>query len=401
MAKQEVNCALSDRKAGQGHALLSASGSDRWLNCPPSAKLEAGIEEKSSEYAREGTFAHALAELKLACYLENITALEYNRRLQRLNQDKFYSQELEDDVEIYVDFAIEKINEAKARTQDAVVLLEARLDYSPWVPEGFGTGDLVLVTDGVLEVVDLKFGRGVQVSAVDNSQMRLYALGAIHQFSVLYRINTVKMTIHQPRLDNISTAEMPLEELLHWGEHTAKPIADLAFRGQGEFKSGEHCRFCKVRFTCRARADEHMKLARHDFKKPPLLTDEEITEILSVTDALQKWVNDVQAYALDQAVNHNKEWPGYKLIEGRSYRRYEDEVQAAEVLMAAGFGEERIYAKKLLGITAMERLMGKEQFKELLGPYIKKPPGKPKLVSVDDKRPAIKSTAEIDFKEEI
>jgi hypothetical protein len=178
MARQKVNCASGAREAGLGHALLSASGSEKWLNCPPSAKLEAEIEEKSSEYAQEGTFAHALAELKLARYLENITALKYESKLKKLKQDKFYSQELEDDVQTYVDFAIEKINEAKARTKDAVVLLEAKLDYSPWVREGFGTGDLVLVTDDVLEVVDLKFGRGVQVSAVDNSQMRLYALGA-------------------------------------------------------------------------------------------------------------------------------------------------------------------------------------------------------------------------------
>ncbi len=347
------------------------------------------------------SFAHALAEHKLAHYLGSIPLLEYKSKLKQLKQDKFYSQELEDDAQIYVNYAIEKINEAKARTKDAVVLLEAKLDYSPWVPEGFGTGDLVLVTDDVLEVVDLKFGRGVQVSAEGNSQMRLYALGAINQFSVLYNIDTVKMTIHQPRLDNINTAEMPTEELLHWGEHTAKPIADLAFKGKGEFKPGEHCRFCKVRFTCRARADEHMKLAQHDFKKPPLLTDEEIVEVLAISDALQNWVSDVQAYALDQAVNHNTEWPGYKLIEGRSYRRYEDEAQAAEVLAAAGFDEEQIFSRKLLGITAMERLVGKEQFNELLGPYIKKPLGKPKLVSVDDKRPAIKNTAEIDFKEEI
>lgn len=382
------------------HALLSASGSDRWLNCPPSARLEAGIEEKSSQYAQEGTFAHAVAELKLAHYLRRIPLLGYKAKLKKLKQDKFCTPELEDAVQIYVDFATEKINEARARTKDAVVLLEAKLDYSPWVPEGFGTGDLVLVTDDVLEVMDLKFGRGVQVSAEGNSQMRLYALGAINHFSVLYDIDTVRMTIHQPRLDNISTAEMTTEELLHWGEHTAKPIADLAYKGEGKFKPGGHCRFCKVRFTCRARADEHMKLAQHDFKKPPLLTDEEIVGVLAVTDALQSWASDVQAYALDQAVNNNREWSGYKLIEGRSYRRYGDEAQAADVLVAAGFDEEQIFSRKLLGITAMERLVGKEQFNKLLGPYIKKPSGKPKLVSAHDKRPAIKSTAEIDFKEE-
>lgn len=381
------------------HALLSASGSTRWLNCPPSARLEAQIEEKASEYAREGTFAHALAELKLAHYLNKIPMLKYNSKLKKLKQDSFYSRELEEDVQIYVDFAIEKINEAKARTKDAVVLLETKLDYSPWVPEGFGTGDLVLITDGVLEIVDLKFGRGVKVSATNNSQMRLYALGAINQFGYLYDITTVRMTIHQPRLDSVLTDEMPTEELINWGETVVKPIADLAWNGKGEFKAGEHCRFCKLRYTCRARAEENMKLAKHQFKKPPLLTDDEIVEVLCAADGLQSWISDVQAYALDQAVNHGREWPGFKLIEGRSYRRYANEKEVAEVLLAAGYDEEQIYTKNLLGITAMEKLVGKKQFNEILGTLIIKPPGKPKLAPESDKRPAIKSTAEIDFKE--
>ena len=383
------------------HALLSASGSDRWLSCPPSARLEESIEERASEYAKEGTFAHALAELKLAHYLVNLTNLKYNTELKKLKQDSFYSRGLEDDVQIYVDFAVEKINEAKARTKDAVVLLEAKLDYSSWVPEGFGTGDLVLITDGILEIVDLKFGRGVKVSAIDNSQMRLYALGAINQFGYLYDIETVRMTIHQPRLDSVSTDEMPVDELTNWGEATIKPIAALAFKGEGAFQPGEHCRFCKVKATCRARADENLKLAEHDFKKPPLLTDDEIVEILAAADELQSWISDVQAYALDQAVNHGREWPGFKLIEGRSYRRYADEAEVAEVLVAAGFDEEEIYTKSLLGITAMEKLVGKKQFNEILGTLIIKPPGKPRLAPESDNRPAIKSTAEIDFKEEL
>ncbi len=381
------------------HALLSASGSSRWLNCPPSARLEAEIEEKASEYAKEGTFAHALAELKLAHYLNNIPMLKYNSKLKKLKQDYFYSQELEKDVQIYVDFAIEKINEAKAHTKDAVVLLEVKLDYSPWVPEGFGTGDLVLITDGVLEIVDLKFGRGVEVSATDNSQMRLYALGAINQYGYLYDIETVRMTIHQPRLDNISSDEMSVDELINWGETVVKPLADLAWTGKGKFKAGEHCRFCKLRCTCRARAEENMKLAKHQFKKPPLLTDDEIVEVLCAADGLQSWVADVQAYALDQAANHGKEWPGFKLVESRGYRRYANEKEVAEVLLAAGYDEEQIYTKNLLGITAMEKLVGKKQFNEILGTLIIKPPGKPKLAPESDKRPAIKSTAEIDFKE--
>lgn len=383
------------------HALLSASGSNRWINCPPSARLEEVIKEEASEYAREGSFAHALAELKLAQYLGNITKPKYNTELKRLKQDGFYSEELEDYTQAYVDFAVEKINDARAHTKDAVALLEAKLDYSPWVPEGFGTGDLVLITDGVLEIMDFKYGAGVAVLAVDNSQMRLYALGAIHQFSMLYDIQTVRMTIVQPRLDSISTDEIAIDELINWGDTVVAPRAELAFNGEGEFKSGEHCRFCKVKATCRARAEVNMQLARHDFKPPALLTDDEIAEVMFIADELQRWVSDVQAYALDRAVNHGKQWPGYKLVEGRSYRRYADEFEAARALLAAGFDEDKIYSKSLLGITAMEKLVGKKKFNEILGAVVEKPPGKPKLAPEEDKRPEIKSTAEIDFKEEI
>ena len=382
------------------HALLGASSSDRWLNCPPSARLEAQVEEKASEYAREGTFAHTLAELKLAHYLGTLTTPKYNTKLKKLKQDEHYSEELESDTQIYVDFAIEKINEARAKTPDAAVLLEAKLDYSPWVPEGFGTGDLVLITDGVLEIVDLKFGRGIQVSAEDNSQMQLYALGAINQFGFLYDINTVKMTIHQPRLDHISTAEMTVDDLMYWATNTVMGGAELAWKGEGEFNAGEHCRFCRVRATCRARAEENTKLACYDFREPPLLSDEEIVEVLDAADEYMRWISDVQAYALDRAVNHGKQWPGYKLVEGRSVRKYVDETKVAEALQAAGYSEEQIYEKVLLGITKMEKAVGKKQFNELLAGLVEKPPGKPKLAPETDKRPAV-SSAEIDFKEEL
>jgi hypothetical protein len=383
------------------HALLSASGAQRWLSCPPSARLEEAVEEQSSEYAREGSFAHELAELYLAQHLELIKKSQFNKRFKELRQNPFYSEELEDYVKIYMDFAIEKINEARSRTKDAVVLLEMRLDYSTWVPEGFGTGDLVLVTDDVLEVIDFKYGRGIQVGAEDNPQIQLYALGALSQFGCLYEINTVRMTIVQPRLDSISTHEMTVDELVNWGEKTVKPIADLAFKGEGEFKAGEHCRFCRVRSTCRARAEMNMKLACYDFKEPPLLTDEEIVEVLDGADEYMKWISDVEAYALDQAVNNGKKWPGYKLVEGRSYRRYVDQDKAAEALMAAGYSEDVIYEKVLLGITKMEKAVGRKEFNELLAGLIEKPPGKVKLAPESDKRPAVKSTAEIDFKEEL
>lgn len=382
------------------HALLSASGAQRWLSCPPSARLEEAVEEQSSEYAKEGSFAHELAELYLAQELGLIKKSDFNKRLKELRQNPFYSQELDAYVKIYLDFAIEKINEARARTRDAVVLLEMKLDYSTWVPEGFGTGDLVLVTDDVLEVIDFKFGRGIQIGAEDNPQMRLYALGALSQFGCLYEVNTVWMTIVQPRLDSISTDEMAVEELVDWGEKMVKPIADLAFKGEGEFKAGDHCRFCRVRATCRARAEMNMKLACYDFKEPPLLTDEEIVEVLDAADEYMKWISDLQGYALDQAVNNGKKWPGYKLVEGRSYRRYKDQGKVAEALIAAGYKEDEIYEKVLLGITKMERAVGRKEFNELLAGLIEKPPGKAKLAPESDKRPAIRSSAEIDFKEE-
>lgn len=383
------------------HALLSASGAQRWLSCPPSARLEEAVEEQSSEYAKEGSFAHELAELYLAQELGLIKKSDFNKRLKELRQNPFYSEELDVYVNVYLDFAIEKINEARARTRDAVVLLEMKLDYSTWVPEGFGTGDLVLVTDDVLEVIDFKFGRGIQIGAEDNPQMRLYALGALSQFGCLYEVNTVRMTIVQPRLDSISTDEMAVEELVDWGEKMVKPIADLAFKGEGEFKAGGHCRFCRVRATCRARAEMNMKLACYDFKEPPLLTDEEIVEVLDAADEYMKWISDLQGYALDQAVNNGKKWPGYKLVEGRSYRRYKDQGKVAEALIAAGYKEDEIYEKVLLGITKMERAVGRKEFNELLVGLIEKPPGKAKLAPESDKRPAVKSTAEIDFKEEL
>lgn len=380
------------------HALLSASSADRWIACPPSARLEEQVEEEQNQYAAEGTFAHELAELYLSLHLEQIKKATFTKKHKKLQSNEFYSQELENYVKSYVDFCIEKINEARAKTKDAVVLLEMRLDYSIWAREGFGTGDLVIVSDNELTVIDLKYGMGVPVSAEDNSQMRLYALGALNQFDVLYDIQNIKMVIHQPRLDNISISEMTTDSLLYWGNNTVLDAAEKAFNGEGEFRSGDHCRWCKVRSTCRARADANMQLAKMDFKEPALLSDEEIAEVLAAADELQRWASDVHAYALDQAVNHGKEWPGWKLVEGRSVRKYADEQKVAETLLGAGYEEDKLYKKELLGITAMEKMLGKKQFNTLLADYVEKPPGKPKLAPDEDKRQAIKSSAEVDFK---
>ncbi|MTI71060.1 MAG: DUF2800 domain-containing protein [Firmicutes bacterium] len=380
------------------HALLSASGSSRWMKCPPSARLEEVIEDEPSEYAKEGSFAHSLAELNLCYSLGNISKAQFNKELKKIKKNSFYTEEMKEYVQVYVDFAIEKINEGKAHTKDAIVLLEMKLDYSPWVPEGFGTGDLVIVTDKALEIIDLKYGKGVKVSAKDNSQMRLYALGAIHQFDCLYDIKTVKMTIAQPRLDSISTDELSIEELLTWAEKEVKCKAELAFKGEGEFKAGEHCRFCKVKPTCRARRDENMKLSYMDFKEPPLLTDEEIAEVLFSVGELQKWAKDVEVYAYNKAVNEGKKWPGLKLVEGRNSRKFRSESEVAKLLLEAGYEEDKIYSKSLLSLTALEKSIGKKNFNEILVDLITRTPGKLKLVPEEDKRPEVKNTAEADFK---
>ena len=381
------------------HAILSASGSHRWLNCPPSAQLEKQFPEESSEYAAEGSFAHSLAELKLRRELGQIVDKTYRRQLKEMEKNEFFSSGLVDYIENYLALVGEHISEARTRSKDAVILLEQRLDFSAWVPEGFGTGDLVIVADGILEVIDLKYGKGVPVSAEDNSQMRLYGLGAVSQFGCLYDIQKVRMTICQPRLDSVSTDEMSMEELLIWAGKYLLPRAKMAHAGEGEYSAGDHCQFCRARYTCRARAEANLELAKMDFQDPALLSDEEIAEVLGRADALQKWAADVLTYALDQAENHGKKWPGWKLVEGRSNRKYTDEDAVARVLTGAGYAEKLIYIRSLLGITAMEKAVGKKRFDELLKGMLIKPPGKPTLVPESDKRPEINSvdSAKTDF----
>lgn len=384
----------------RAHAILSASGSHRWLTCTPSAQLEQQFPEETSEYAEEGTFAHALAELNLEHFLGRVTKMKFNRELKKMTGNPFYSQEMQEHIQTYLDLAIERINEARERSQDAVILIEQRLDFSPWVPDGFGTGDLVIIADNVLEIVDLKYGKGVPVSAEGNTQMRLYALGAINMFGHLYEIGTVRMTIVQPRLDSISTDELTVENLLHWADETVRPKAELAMAGEGEYVAGDHCRFCRARYICRARAKANLELAKFEFQEPPLLTYQEIAEVLGRAEELQKWAADVHAYALDQAENHGVKFPGWKLVEGRSNRKYADEEAVAQALLAEGYEEHTIFKRSLLGITDMEKTIGKKRFAEILGDLVIKPMGKPTLVPESDKRPEISSAASAaeDFK---
>lgn len=384
------------------HALLSASGAYRWLACPPSARLEELFPESSSDYAAEGTAAHALAELKLQHALGLIDEETYLERSSNFEENSdYWSVSMNDYIDDYVSMVVERVNEARNRSKDAQVLLEQRLDFSEWVPDGFGTGDVVIIADDIMEVIDLKYGRGVPVSAEDNAQMRLYALGALALFGDLYDIKTVKMTIIQPRLDSISTDEITAGMLLWWADGELRRRAKLAYDGEGEFKAGDHCRFCRARAGCRARAEANLELAKMEFRQPPLLTEEEIATVLARADELKAWVADVSDYALDQAVNHGVEYPGWKLVEGRSNRKYTDEKAVAETLERAGYTEEDIYQKTVWGITAMERNLGKKRFLELLKDLVIKPAGKPVLVPESDKRPEINSAASAaaDFQE--
>ena len=274
-------------------------------------------------------------------------------------------------------------------------MVEHRLDYSEYVPEGFGTGDLVIVADGVIEVIDFKGGRGVRVDANRNSQLMLYALGALLEFDPLYDIHHVRMTIVQPRLNNLSSYEMEADALLRWAETEVRPKAQLAYEGKGEFCAGEWCRFCKARYTCRKRSEYHMRLAERDFKQPDLLSDEEISDILPVADSLNSWVQDLMAYATQEAVD-GKRWPGYKLVAGRTVRKYTSEAEVIKAATEAGYTD--IYKTTLLGVGDLEKRLGRKRFNEVLGRYVVKPKGVPTLVPETDPRKPY-SDAAGDFKE--
>lgn len=385
--------------AERDHAVLSASGAHRWMACTPSAALEKDIPDQSSEFAMEGTAAHELSEIYLMHETGEISKLARTRRINKFRENStYFTEDMIDYVEKYVDVVVEKMNEAKARSSDAIVLLEQRLDFSEWVPNGFGTGDVVIISDGTLEVIDLKYGKGVAVSAVDNPQLRLYGLGAFNQYDMLYDIENITMTIVQPRLDSVSSETMDAKTLVDWAEQEVKPKADLAWDGEGEFVAGDHCRFCKIRATCRARAEENLELAKQAFSDeaetetidPTQLNLNEIGQVLFKIDQLEKWAKDVKAYAQEQAVNHEETIPGWKVVEGRSNRKYVDEEKVLEVLKP-GHELDKIAPRKILGITAMEKVLGKKLFASNLGDLVIKPKGKPTLVPESDKRPALNS----------
>lgn len=362
------------------HSIYSASGAHRWMSCPPSAQLEQQFPNETSTYAEEGTAAHDLAEHKLKKAL---------KMRSKKPTSPYHSDEMDEMTDLYVEYCLELIEKSKESCQDLQILIEQRLDFSDYVPEGYGTGDLVVVGNGTLHVVDLKYGRGVIVSAEENPQMMLYALGALSLFDMLYNIGKVSMAIVQPRVDNFSTWEISVEELLKWAEEELRPKALLASTGGGEFCAGDHCRFCRAKNQCRARAVKNLELLKYEFQDPALLTDEEIAEIIGLADELAKWAGDIYTYATALAINEGKEWDGFKLVEGRTRRKYTDEAAVAETAKESGYTD--IFKQSLITITEMEKLMGKKKFKEILGSLVEKPKGKLTLVSETDKREAVEA----------
>lgn len=370
------------------HALLSASSAHRWLNCPPSAKASSGVVDEPSDAALQGTAAHALAEYKL---------LRSLKRRARRPASEWIDEEMETLTDDYVAFVHEHLAQAKGSCSDPQVYVEQRLDYSHLAPGGFGTGDCVILAEPTLHVIDLKYGQGIQVSPVENPQLMLYGLGALSAFDALYDITEVSLSIFQPRRSNVETWTIPAADLIEWGETTVKPIAQIAAAGGGEYKAGAWCQFCRIAPTCRARANANLEMARHEFAAPAELTVDEVAEVLARIPELKAWAGDVEAWALAQA-QAGTTIPGFKVAAGRSVRRYADEQAVAEAAKQAGFTD--IWDKKLIGITAMQRLMGRATFTEVLGGLVVKPDGKPTLVPESDKRPPIaRVDASTDFQE--
>ena len=369
------------------HAYLSASASHRWLACPPSAKLCAQEEDRGSPYAQQGTDAHELCQYLLEKAL--------GKPVRDPTEDlTYYDAEMQEAAEGYCAFVMEQAEEAKKLCKDPLVCVEQTLDFSKWVEHGFGTGDCVIVSDRLLHIIDFKYGVGVLVEAARNSQLMCYALGAMDTFGDLYDIERIRLSICQPRRENLDTWELTKEELLSWAEDVLAPTAKLAYEGKGDFCAGEHCQFCKVKASCRSRAEYSMELAKYDFAEAPALAPEEIAAILPQIDILVSWAEDIKAYALQQALS-GVQYPGFKVVEGRSSRKYTDEAAVAKAVEDAGYEP---YEKRLLGITAMSQALGRKKFEELLGGLVYKPPGKPVLVPESDKRPAM-NTAINDFKE--
>lgn len=369
------------------HALLSASGAHRWLECTPSAQLELQFPQSTSEYAEEGTAAHELCELTARYWLGEISEAEYENQRDELAKGKYYNAEMQECANDYAKFVAEKTAAARETCEDAFTALEVRVDFSKYVKDGFGTGDCIIVSDNVLEIIDFKYGKGVRVEAAGNPQMKLYALGAYLEYNTLFDIDSVRMTIFQPRLSGVqSSDEITVKELLEWAEKYVKPRAKLAYKGEGEFAPSEEvCKFCRAKAQCKARADKNLKL----FDEAPdvlLLTPEDAGKILEQAGDIQSWLADLESL-VSSTLLAGQPVEGWKMVEGRSNRRFADELKVVDAMKAAGYDESLLYERKLITLTQMEKDFGKKAVAETLGELIVKPQGKPTLAPAKDKRP--------------
>lgn len=376
--------------AEREHALLSASSAERWLACPPSARLNYDVEDTTSDYAEEGTRAHQYAEKLLRLYLGHgeLGPIELVEGEDQLREEM--GHEMYEHVSDYVTYCTEVVdllNAEKSPGTTVETAIEFRTDYSDYAQGGYGTNDFSAHNGKTLDVIDFKYGQGIAKTAVGNPQLRLYALGRLSELSLLYDIESIRMRIFQPRIHSVTVEKMSVKDLVDWGE-SIKPIADLAYAGKGEFQAGEHCHFCEIKATCRARAEANLEMAKHEFREAAELNDEEIAEILEKAAQLEKWAKDVQSYALDQAVNHGKKWDGYKLVEGRGKRQYGDEQAAIETLQIL-FDVSAYTSQSLLSVAQLEKALGKKFVGKLIGEHIVKIPGKATLVKDADSRPEL------------
>lgn len=370
------------------HARFSPSAAERYIRCPPSLILgeEAGPEDTGSDYTKEGTDAHSLCEFLLKKEL-GLPVEE-----PKLS---YYTKEMQECAEGYRDTVMELYGDLKKTCPDPFISIEQRVSIEEYVEGAFGTTDALLIGKDELVIVDFKYGKGVEVSAEENAQLKCYALGAYTAFSSLYDISRITLVIYQPRINNFSRWSLSSSSLLSWAENTLKPAGEMALHGEGDYASGPWCRFCKAKTVCRKRAEENLALARYDFARPDTLEDDEVNVILSKLDDLVSWAGDVKEYALQRALS-GYAWEDWKVVAGKSNRRYTDEGAVAEALTAIGIDP---YQRKLVPLTDMEKEMGKKKFQEVLGKYVIKPEGKPVLVKMDDKRPPI-NNAKNDFVEE-
>ena len=372
------------------HSLISPSALHRVINCPPSVRLTEGMDDESTSFAEEGTAAHELGEWKIRKALK----MQAGRR----PSSEYWSDEMEQMTDEYREYVVELFDKAKQACNDPIPLIETKFDLNCYIPDGKGTSDFALVAQNELTIVDLKYGRGVAVYADHNPQMMMYALGVLGLFDCLYDIKQVTMVIFQPRLGNVSIWTTPVNDLYEWADEVLKPAVDLAMKGEGNYSCGSWCRFCKARNTCRARAESFLELAKYEFQPPALLSDEEVAEVMDKGSELSAWVSDVIAYASAQAIENGKHYEGYKVVAGRSVRKFTDEKKVEAAAKEAGYSD--IYSKSLITLTAFEKLMGKEVFQEVLGAYVTKPQGKLTLVPVSDKRPEVDvNTVDNDFNE--